>query len=101
MSEQALKMQMRALAIQAHAHQQRNAGRVPYVAHVMSVAEVLVDALSESGDAIDAGMKLDLYLAALGHDLYEDTSVAREDVRARFGERVDTMIDAMTNRVGD
>ena len=73
MNRQELKTQMRVLVIQAHAHQQRNAGRVPYVAHVMSVAEVLSDALSQSGDAIDDATKLDLYLAALGHDLYEDT----------------------------
>lgn len=101
MSKQELKTQMRMLAIQAHAHQQRNAGRVPYVVHVMSVAEVLADAVSQSGDPIDDDTKVDLYLAALGHDLYEDTSVTREEINARFGPRVDAMIDAMTNRVGD
>lgn len=101
MSKQELKTQMRVLVIQAHAHQQRNAGRVSCVAHVMSVAEVLADALSRSGDPVDDATKLDLYLAALGHDLYEDTSVTREEIKTRFGPRVDALMEAMTDRVGD
>ena len=101
MGDDEWKAEMRALVIRAHAEQRRNGGRVPYAVHVMSVAEILADALSDSGEATDSGLARDLYLAALGHDLYEDTSVGPSEIRARFGTRVDVLIEAMTNRVGD
>jgi len=96
------KAEMRALVVRAHAAQRRNGGRVPYAAHVLSVGEILSDALAASGDlADDPALAGDLYLAALGHDLYEDTAVGPEDVRRQFGTRVDGLIEGMTNRDGD
>ena len=96
------KADMRALVVRAHAEQRRNGGRVPYAAHVLSVAEILADALAMSHELDDdAALAVDLYLAALGHDLYEDTPVTPEDVRAGFGARVDALIEGMTNRGSD
>jgi len=93
--------EMRALVIDAHAGQSRNAGRVPYAAHVLSVAEILRTAIEQGGECDDESLGADLYLAALGHDLYEDTKTMPADVRQRFGARVDTFIEGMTNRSGD
>jgi hypothetical protein len=101
MTDQDKRSQMRALAIEAHTGQQRNAGRVPYVVHVLSVGEILREALELTGECRDPELARDIYLAALGHDLYEDTSVSVEHVRRHFGTRVDGMIEGMTNRAGD
>ncbi|HPH64488.1 MAG TPA: hypothetical protein PLF40_02045 [Kofleriaceae bacterium] len=96
-----VKAEMRVLVVAAHAGQQRNAGRVPYAAHVLSVGEILQDALLQGGECHDAALLQDLYLAALGHDLYEDTDISPADIRQRFGDRVDVFIESMTNRAGD
>lgn len=99
---EAIKVQMRTLVATAHSAQSRNGGRVPYAAHVLSVAEILRDALEVTGELIaDPDLALDMYLAALGHDLYEDTSVEPADIRRQFGPRVDEFIEGMTNRAGD
>src|SRR5262245_60206066 len=98
----AITVAMRAFVAEAHAAQRRNAGRVPYAAHVLSVGEILRDALTASGELdADPDLARDLYLAAIGHDLYEDTEATPEAVRARFGARVDAFIEGMTNRTGD
>jgi (p)ppGpp synthase/HD superfamily hydrolase len=92
---------MRELVIHAHGAQTRNGGRVPYALHVLSVGTIVEDAVELGGELSDPQLRHDLYLAALGHDLYEDTAVTREHVCDRFGERVDRLIEGMTNRKGD
>lgn len=101
MSDETKRTEMRALVVDAHAAQQRNGGRVPYAAHVLSVGKILGDALAQGDECGDPALALDLYLAALGHDLYEDTTVAPDEIRKRFGARVDALIEGMTNRAGD
>lgn len=79
----------------------RRIGRIPYQAHVQSVAEILRDALDASGElARDPRHAIDLQVAAVGHDLYEDTKVPADEIRSRFGARVDHLIEGMTNRSG-
>jgi hypothetical protein len=57
---------------------------------------------AETGELAPADpLAVDLHLAAQGHDLYEDTGVAPEEVRERFGARVDSFIRGMTNEQGD
>jgi (p)ppGpp synthase/HD superfamily hydrolase len=93
---------MRDLIERGHAHQTRNGGKVPYWIHPQSAAEILGDALAATGElAHDPGLARDLFLAAQGHDLYEDTEISPEEVRARFGARVDGFIRGMTNEHGD
>jgi hypothetical protein len=93
--------EMRSLVVRAHAHQQRNAGRVPYSFHVLSVAAIVKELLDESGECGDPGLAQDMVLAAMGHDLYEDTDVTRAEIKEKFGARVDALIYGMTNRNGD
>ncbi|HEY1813833.1 MAG TPA: HD domain-containing protein [Kofleriaceae bacterium] len=93
--------EMRSLAIRAHAHQQRNAGRVPYSFHVLSVAAIVKELLDGGGECSDPDLAHDIVLAAMGHDLYEDTDVTRADIKEKFGARVDALIYGMTNPNGD
>ena len=95
------RAEMRTLVVDAHAAQRRNGGRVPYSVHVLSVGTILEDTLELGGECTDDALRHDLYLAAIAHDLYEDTPVARDQIRARFGARVDQLIESMTNRAGD
>jgi len=86
----------------AHAGQWRNRGRIPYWHHCVSVEEILQGALELGREIRTSGaVWQDLRLAALGHDLYEDTAVRPADIRKRFGPRVDAWIRGMTNEGGD
>jgi hypothetical protein len=93
---------MRELAVEAHANQTRRAVPVPYAAHVLSVGRIVDDALTETGELVDEEEhQEDIYLAAVGHALYEDTKVEPEQIRRQFGERVDSYIEGMTSRPDD
>jgi len=93
---------MRRLAIEAQAEPKRNAGRVPYPAHALSVGRIVDDALTRTGElAGDAAHQEDIYLAGVGHGLYEDTAVTPQQVREQFGERVDAYVEGMTRRQDD
>lgn len=72
-------------AAQAHKDQLRKSGD-PYIIHTVSAALIL------------AGMRLDLATlqAALLHDVLEDTSVTPEEMREKFGDNVETLVDGVT-----
>jgi hypothetical protein len=91
---------IREITRQAHEGQTRNAGRLPYWVHTDAVADICHRAAERTGE-LDTDVADDLVIAAHGHDLYEDTSVAPESIRTEFGPRVDDWIAAMTNRIGD
>jgi (p)ppGpp synthase/HD superfamily hydrolase len=57
---------------------------VPYVAHLMAVSALV---LEDGGD-------VDSAVAALLHDVVEDTPVTLDQVRARFGPRVASLVAA-------
>ncbi len=71
-----------------HRSQVRKGSPVPYVAHLLSVAALV---LEDGGDEDEA-------IAALLHDAVEDQggSVIRELVRVTFGDRVCEIIDGCT-----
>jgi (p)ppGpp synthase/HD superfamily hydrolase len=94
------RAEMRTLVVDAHAAQRRNGNRVPYAVHALSVGTIVEDALELGGECSDEALRHDLYLAAIGQDLYEDTPVARDKIRTRFGERVDRLIDGATHYPG-
>jgi (p)ppGpp synthase/HD superfamily hydrolase len=94
------KRAMLELIERGHAGQMRNGGRVPYWVHPQSVAGIVGGALDATGEA-DPALALDVFLAAQGHDLYEDTEVEPDEVARRFGARVDAFIRGMTNEEGD
>ena len=70
---------------QAHSGQLRKGGD-PYITHPLAVAEVL------------AGWRLDIQtlIAALLHDVVEDTGVTREEIADQFGRQVATLVDGVT-----
>ncbi|MBI5329580.1 MAG: bifunctional (p)ppGpp synthetase/guanosine-3',5'-bis(diphosphate) 3'-pyrophosphohydrolase [Betaproteobacteria bacterium] len=69
----------------AHAGQYRKDG-APYFTHPLAVAELL------------AGWHLDVQtlMAALLHDVVEDTGVRHADIVERFGKQVATLVDGVT-----
>ncbi len=73
------------LADQAHAGQKRHTGE-PYITHPLSVALIL------------AGMRMDpqTIMAAILHDVIEDTPVEKADITAAFGKEVADLVDGVT-----
>jgi (p)ppGpp synthase/HD superfamily hydrolase len=76
-------------ATRKHASQTRKATAVPYIAHLLSVA----------GLVLEAGGDEDLAIAALLHDVVEDCGGAPmlQEVRRRFGKRVAHVVDGCTD----
>lgn len=73
------------LANEAHGDQRRVSG-VPYILHPTSVACILAD----------LGMDTETIVAALLHDVVEDTSVTLEEVTKMFGKEIAHLIDGVT-----
>ncbi len=92
--------EMLALVKRWHVGQTRDGGRIEYWTHCDRVARLLDSLLQKSGEGTSEEKEI-ILLAALGHDLYEDTQVSREEVRKRFGEHVDQLIEEATNEYGD
>jgi GTP pyrophosphokinase len=76
-------------AAEKHAGQARKASTIPYVAHLMGVASLV----------LEAGGDEDLAIAALLHDVIEDCGGAPmlKEVRRRFGSRVAKVVDGCTD----
>ncbi|GIO75524.1 GTP pyrophosphokinase [Paenibacillus dendritiformis] len=72
-------------AEQAHSGQVRKSGE-PYILHPLAVADIVV------------GMQMDptSVVAALLHDVVEDTSVSLEEVRTKFGNTCAMLVDGLT-----
>lgn len=83
-----LVAEARALAGEEHAGQRRKANRASYLSHVVDVAEILAA----------AGFDDEVIAAGLLHDTVEHTDVELDAVRTRFGERVGSLVAAMTDR---
>ena len=78
-----------AYAAELHQEQARKGGHVPYVAHLLSVAEIV---LEYGGDEEEP-------ISALLHDAVEDQGGAsiRDEIRVRFGDRVTAIVDGCTD----
>jgi (p)ppGpp synthase/HD superfamily hydrolase len=76
-------------AAEKHAGQTRKASTIPYIAHLMGVASLV---LEFGGDE-------DMAIAALLHDVVEDCGGApmSKEVRRRFGSRVAKIVDGCTD----
>ncbi|WP_040950062.1 RelA/SpoT family protein [Gorillibacterium massiliense] len=72
-------------ADQAHEGQRRKSGE-PYIQHPLAVADILVNMQMDSESIV----------AALLHDVVEDTTVSLEKVRERFGETCASIVDGLT-----
>ena len=73
------------LAKKAHEGQLRLTGE-PYICHPLSVALILAD------------MRMDAHgiMAAIMHDVIEDTLVSKEELAEKFGEEVAELVDGVT-----
>ena len=69
----------------AHRGQKRKTGE-PYIAHPVAAAEIL------------AGLRVDTdtIVAAILHDVIEDTPIAKDELAARFGAPVAELVDGVT-----
>lgn len=76
-------------ATNLHANQVRKGSGVPYVAHLLGVASLVLEYGADEDQAI----------AALLHDAIEDQggAVTREEIRQRFGEQVTAIVDGCTD----
>ncbi len=72
-------------AKEAHAEQKRKSGE-PYIVHPLAVAKILVE----------MGMDTDTIVAALLHDVVEDTEVELCEVERKFGSDVAVLVDGVT-----
>lgn len=68
-----------------HGNQKRHSGD-PYFSHPLAVAEILVDLKMDEASII----------AALFHDLVEDTETSLEDIEENFGEQIAKLVDGVT-----
>jgi len=75
----------------AHGDQLRKGKDVTYLSHLLAVSAAVLEA---DGDE-------DLAIAALLHDVVEDTPVSVADVREHFGDRVAGVVEACSDYVGD
>ncbi len=76
-------------ARQLHAAQFRKGNKVPYIAHLLAVAAIVLENSGSEDEAI----------AALLHDAVEDQGGAktREKIRKRFGDKVTSIVDGCTD----
>ncbi len=73
------------MAERGHKNQLRNSGE-PFVTHPLSVAAILVD----------LGMDTESIVAAILHDVVEDTEYTLEDVKNVFGNDIALLVDGVT-----
>jgi (p)ppGpp synthase/HD superfamily hydrolase len=76
-------------AAEKHKGQTRKASTIPYIAHLMGVASLV----------LEAGADEDLAIAALLHDVVEDCGGAPmlKEIRRKFGDRVAKVVDGCTD----
>ena len=76
-------------AAEKHSGQSRKASTIPYIAHLMGVTSL----------ALEAGGDEDIAIAALLHDVVEDCGgiPMLKEVRRRFGKHVAEMVDGCTD----
>jgi GTP pyrophosphokinase len=73
------------LSDSAHAGQFRKSGE-PYISHPLAVAEILADW------HLDA----QALMAALLHDVMEDTAITKQEIREKFGKAVAELVDGVS-----
>ena len=75
---------------EAHQEMRRKSGE-PYIYHPLAVAQICVD---------EIGLGTTSIVAALLHDVVEDTEVELEDIEREFGPKVARIIDGLTKISG-
>ena len=80
-----------AVSYSAECHQmqfRKNAQKTPYVSHPMSVAQTILTV----GQVRDG----DIIIAALLHDTIDETHATYQDIRSRYGSKVEGMVREVT-----
>ncbi len=77
-----------ALAAEAHKVQRRKTGE-PYIIHPIAVARIIAEELELGANPV---------IAALLHDVVEDTPYTIEDIRSRFGDDVAFLVGVVTKQ---
>lgn len=77
-------------SLEAHKNMRRRSGE-PYIYHPLAVAQIVVEEIGLGTTAI---------VAALLHDVVEDTEMTIEDISRLFGKKVATIIDGLTKISG-
>ena len=78
------------LAVEAHASQRRKSGE-PYILHPIAVARICAEEIGLGPTAI---------VAALLHDVVEDTDITLTDIQKQFGVQIAKMVDGLTKLDG-
>ena len=78
------------LAKEAHEGVRRRSGE-PYLLHPIAVARIVID---------EIGLGVKSVVAALLHDVVEDTDYTVEDMERIFGEKIASMVDGLTKMSG-
>ncbi len=78
------------LAKEAHQGVRRRSGE-PYLLHPIAVAKIVVD---------EIGLGVKSVVAALLHDVVEDTDYTVEDMERIFGHKIASMVDGLTKMSG-
>jgi len=77
----------KAYLVGARAHEgQRRVSGEPYISHPVAVARILAEMRMDSNSII----------AAILHDVIEDTPTAKEEIAAQFGEEVAELVDGVS-----
>lgn len=74
------------IAVQAHSKQRRKSGE-PYILHPIEVARICTEEIGLGPTAV---------VAALLHDVVEDTDVSLDDIRKQFGDKICRLVDGLT-----
>lgn len=74
------------MAVEAHREQRRKSGE-PYILHPIEVARICAEEIGLGPTAI---------VAALLHDVVEDTDVTLEQVEKEFGKKIAQIVDGLT-----
>jgi len=78
-----------AFAAEKHAGQLRKGGDVPYINHPIKVANILAD----NGESTET----ELIMAAILHDVIEDTDATPEELEILFGKKVKDLVMECTD----
>ena len=78
------------LSLEAHSEQRRKSGE-PYIYHPLAVAQICVE---------EIGLGTTSIIAALLHDVVEDTEIGLDEIKSDFGSKISRIIDGLTKIAG-
>ena len=78
-------------AVQCHSGTERRGKGFPYIVHPMEAMAIVATMTSDQ----------ELLAAAALHDVVEDTEVTLDEIRTLFGDRVASLVDTESDRLGE